>query len=96
MGGVRDEPLLPLERRLEPVEHLVEGLGEFVEFVARTRSATRAARLSSEAACAAAVILCTGRSARPAAIHPRIAARAMTTASVISEYCRRCERVRSR
>ena len=60
------------------------------------RSATRADRLRSDAARAAAVIRCTGRSARPAAIQPRIAARAITTASVISEYCRRCERVTSR
>ena len=36
MGGVGDEPLLALEGGLEPVEHLVEGLGEFVEFVAGT------------------------------------------------------------
>ena len=34
MGGVGDEALLALERGLEPVEHLVEGLGQFVEFVA--------------------------------------------------------------
>ena len=34
VGGVGDEPLLALERGLEPVEHLVEGLGEFVELVA--------------------------------------------------------------
>ena len=60
------------------------------------RSATRAERLRSDAARAAAVILCTGRSTRPATIQPRIAASATTTASVISEYCRRCERVTSR
>ena len=35
MGGVGDEPLLALEGSLEPVEHLVEGLGQLLEFVAR-------------------------------------------------------------
>jgi len=49
-----------------------------------------------EAARAAVVIRCTGRSARPEKIQPRTAARPMTTASVISEYCSRCDRVRSR
>ena len=34
MGGVGDEPLLAFERSLEPVEHVVEGVGQFVEFVA--------------------------------------------------------------
>ena len=34
--GVGDEPLLALERGLEPVEHLVERLGKFVELVAGT------------------------------------------------------------
>ena len=36
VGGVGDEPLLAFERGLEPVEHVVEGLGEFVELVAGT------------------------------------------------------------
>ena len=36
MGGVGHEPLLALERRLEPAEHLVERLGQFAEFVAGT------------------------------------------------------------
>src|SRR3984957_15715491 len=34
MGGVSDEPLLALERGLEPAEHLVKRLGQFAEFVA--------------------------------------------------------------
>ena len=50
------------------------------------RRATRADRLCSEAARAAAVIWCTGPSARPEKIQPRTAAKAITTASVISEY----------
>jgi hypothetical protein len=36
MGGVGDEPPLPLERGLEPAEHLVEGFGQLLEFVAGT------------------------------------------------------------
>ena len=32
--GVGDEPLLALERGLEPAEHLVERLGQFAELVA--------------------------------------------------------------
>lgn len=36
MGGVGDEPLLTLERGLEPAEHVVECLGQFAEFVAGT------------------------------------------------------------
>ena len=34
MGGVCDEPPPAVEGRLEPVEHFVEGLGEFVQLVA--------------------------------------------------------------
>ena len=34
VGGVGDEPLLALERGLEPAEHLVERLGQFAELVA--------------------------------------------------------------
>ena len=36
MGGVGDEPLLALERGLEPAEHLVERLGQLAELVAGT------------------------------------------------------------
>jgi hypothetical protein len=81
--GVGDEPLLALECGLEPAEHLVEGLGQFAEFVAGPVGATRADRLCPDAARAAVVIWCTGRSARPEKIQPRTAARAMTTATVI-------------
>ncbi len=59
-------------------------------------AATRADRSCQDAARAAKVIRCTGRSARPAKIHPSAAARTMTTASVISEYRSRCASVRSR
>ena len=34
MGGVGHEPLLALERGLQPAEHVVERLGELAEFVA--------------------------------------------------------------
>ena len=34
--GVGDEPPLAVEGALEPVEHVVEGLGQLVELVART------------------------------------------------------------
>ena len=37
MGGVGDEPLLALERGLEPAQHVVEGFGQFAELVTRTR-----------------------------------------------------------
>ena len=35
VGGIGDEPPLAVESALEPVEHLVEGLGQLLELVAR-------------------------------------------------------------
>jgi hypothetical protein len=35
MRGVGDEPLLAFERGLKPAEHLIEGLGQFTELIAR-------------------------------------------------------------
>ena len=96
MGGVGHEPLLALERGLAR-----PSISSKVSASSRSSSrgpvdATRPDRLCSDAARAAAVIWCTGRSARPEKIQPRTAARAMTTASVISEYRSRYDRVRSR
>ena len=69
-------------------DRLAAYLGRSVAVEAAKARSTSPGQLCSDAARAAAVICCTGRSTRPAKNQPRSAARTSTPASVISEYQR--------
>ena len=86
---VRHESPLARERRLEAVEHVVEGLGQLAQLVvgtARVRCAGRASPRSRPAA--AATMSRSGPSTRPAASQPSRNASAVTAISA-SAYCSR-------
>ena len=72
VSGIGDEPFVRGERRLEPAEEPVDGVGQVLQLVARAgqRRAARA-RCASEICCSRSVIVSTGRSTRPAMSQPR-------------------------
>ena len=68
--GVGGEAPLGVERRLQPREQAVEGVAEFLELVVGPVRASRSCRLVAEIRRAAAVIVLSGRSTRPASSQP--------------------------